>query len=116
MNDNLGDTCLDTPHAEEHFATLVAAAKEQGWLDGSFAAAGKATAWRAPSACTLWHSSRPSCCPSRMQSCAEFKFVLVPALKGCRALRCDCRALVRAVCLADVLRIARLGSPCTDTL
>lgn len=40
VSDNLGDTCLDTPNADEHFATLVAAAKEQGWLDSSFAAAG----------------------------------------------------------------------------
>ena len=44
MSDNLGDTCLDTPNADEHFATLVAAAKEQGWLDSSFAAAGKTVA------------------------------------------------------------------------
>eukprot|EP00891_Asterochloris_glomerata_P000321 jgi/Astpho2/321/Aster-02203 len=46
VSDNLGDTCLDTPNADEHFATLVAAAKEQGWLDSSFAAAGK-TAFKA---------------------------------------------------------------------
>jgi hypothetical protein len=34
--DNLKDTALDNPQAEESFGRIVAAARDGGWLDASF--------------------------------------------------------------------------------